>query len=70
VSIFDRIRNEPAILIGLVTSVVAAIQQAVVADGHVDWKVALPLIIGVVIRFFTYGPVTVARQGDPSTGGP
>ena len=46
----DRIKSEPAILVGLVTSVVAVVVQAVTGD--ITWAAAVPLIAGVITRFF------------------
>ncbi len=48
---FDRIRNEPAVLIGLGASL-AVVLQAELADGSVEWEALVPLVAGIVTRFF------------------
>ncbi len=52
-------RHEPALWIGLALAVLQAILEAV--NGNVTWDVAVPVVVGLVIRFFVYSPATVDK---------
>lgn len=43
-------KREPAVLIGLLISILTVIGQALSSD--LTWAAAIPLIVGIVTRFF------------------
>lgn len=51
-------KKEPALIVGALIAALTALQQALTSG--VDWKAALPLVAGAVIRFF----VTPANPPD------
>ena len=64
-NLLDRIRNEPAVTVGVVVSIVTLIIQAV--NGDVAWTAAIPAVGGVLTRFLVYGPATAAAAVDAAT---
>ncbi len=50
-------RHEPALWLGLGLAILQAVLEAV--NGNVTWDVTVPLITGLLIRFFVYSPATV-----------
>jgi len=77
----DRLKREPAVIIGvLAAAALAVVQQlggASLLDGSVvDWVTralnptdgwALPIILGLITRFFVFAPPTVQTIADNST---
>jgi len=55
---FRLVSNERAVLVGAVLSCLSALAEFTV-DGHVNWRSALPVVAGIVIRNFVYGPKVV-----------
>jgi len=49
---------EPAVWIGAVVTALLAVQDEL-ADGSLDWAVLIPVLVGVITRFF------VAPAEDP-----
>lgn len=88
------IRKEPAVVIGILAAVVLAVVNTLTGQGVLDPDIgvtigkaidpaqggwAIPILVGVVTRFFVYSPPTVAAvaataaaTGDPTvrTGPP
>lgn len=74
----ERLKNEPAIVIGAIAAAILAAVQ--VLAGHnligqniVDFLTAalnpdggwlIPIVLGIVTRFFVYGPKTVQAMTD------
>jgi hypothetical protein len=56
----DSIKDEAALVVGLVLTIVAALQDATL-NGNLDWRAALPLVAAAVVRQFTYGPKYVEQ---------
>lgn len=44
------IKQEPAVLIGLLITVLTVVAQ--VLSGDLTWAAAVPLIVGIITRFF------------------
>jgi hypothetical protein len=52
-------RKEPAVIIGGLLSLVTAAADALADNPSVNtWNVALPIIVGAVLRFFVVSPAT------------
>ncbi len=95
--ILDRIRKEPAVVIGILAACILAVVNTLAGQGVIGTDVAdtigraidpnalpnggwaLPIVVGLVTRFFVYSPPTVAvvaataaATGDPTvrTGPP
>jgi hypothetical protein len=51
-SIYDRIKREPTVLIGALASVVLAVYE-VAAAGGATWQSLVPVAVGAFARFFT-----------------
>ena len=49
-AVLDRIKHEPAILIGLALSVLVVVVQVI--QGELTLEAAVPLVTGFVTRFF------------------
>lgn len=45
-----KLKNEPALIIGALVSILTAVGQVV--SGDLTWAAAVPVIVGVVTRFF------------------
>jgi len=57
-----RLQNEPILLPASLTSLTILVHDVFTAlDGQTVWA-ALPVIVGLVSRYFVTGPVTAARQ--------
>jgi hypothetical protein len=62
------IRNNPAVILGLVGGVVVAAGQYTHGGwAAVDWYALAPLVVGAVTRFTVYGPNTFASAVDAAT---
>jgi hypothetical protein len=48
--VLTLIKREPAVLIGLLASVLVVVQQVVA--GSLTWSAAVPVVVGIVTRFF------------------
>lgn len=75
-AIIARLRNEPAVLIGIIGTAIVAALQSLAGNGVIGADLvdtiarlvgtveqpgpAVVLLAGIVIRFFVYGPETVA----------
>ena len=83
----DRIKKEPAVVIGIIAAVALAVVQSLATQGVIGTDVAdtvakaldpaqggwaLPILIGVVTRFFVYSPPTVQAVANQAaaTGNP
>jgi hypothetical protein len=82
-----QVRREPAVVIGILAAVVLAVVQTLVGQGVLSPDIgvtigkaidpsqggwALPILVGLITRFFVYSPPTVeqvaktaAATGDP-----
>ena len=50
--LWEIIKHEPAIVIGLLGTIVLAIESGI-ADGSLrDWRDFIPLVLGILTRFF------------------
>lgn len=68
----ERLKNEPAVIIGAIAAGILATVQALAGGGLIGTDVvdtitqaldptsgwAIPLVLGVITRFFVYGPKT------------
>lgn len=78
----DRLRREPAVVIGILAAAVLAALRSLAGDGviqpdFVDTVAsaidptrggwALPIIVGFVTRFFVYAPPTVQAIANDAT---
>ena len=82
----DRLRREPAVVIGIVAAVILAVVQTLAGEGVIGTDAAdtiakaldpttgwaLPVIVGFVTRFFVYSPPTVQAVAEhaAATGDP
>ena len=81
----EKLKNEPAVIIGIIAACVLAVVKvlqggAIISDSLAatleaalnptsGW--AIPIILGVITRFFVYGPKTaetLLNTPPPSTG--
>lgn len=46
-AVWDRIRNEPAIVLGLVASIIVALTTT---GGPITWAVAVPIVVNLILR--------------------
>lgn len=46
----SKLKQEPAVLIGLLVSILTIVGQ--VATAELTWAAAVPLIVGILTRFF------------------
>ncbi len=72
----ERLKNEPAVIIGAIAAAILAAVQVlaghnIVGQSVVDFLTsalnpnggwAIPLIVGLITRFFVYGPKTVQAE--------
>jgi hypothetical protein len=58
----ERMKREPAVLLGLLAAVLAGVTQ-LVADGSLSWETVVPLVCGIVTRAFV-SPATAAPVED------
>ena len=68
--LLERLKNEPAVIIGAIAAGVLATAQSLAGNGVIGTDVldtisqalnpesgwAIPIILGVITRFFVYGP--------------
>lgn len=82
-SFLDRLKNEPAVIIGILASAVIATVASLQGNGVLDPDLGetltnalnpdggwlLPIIIGLITRFFVFGPKTaqVLLETTPPT---
>lgn len=82
-SIIDRFKNEPAVIIGVIASAGLAAAASLIGDGIISPEIGdtlynalspeggwlLPIIIGIITRFFVFGPKTaqVLLETTPPT---
>ena len=81
----DRLKREPALLIGAVAAGILAVIQTLVGEGIIGPDVAdtvgralgpdgwaLPIIVGFITRFFVFSPPTVKQVAATAaaTGNP
>lgn len=52
------VSNERAVIIGVIFSLISTVFEFTV-DGKVNWRNAIPVLAGIVIRQFVYGPKAV-----------
>jgi len=64
-TILNKIKHEPAILIGLVVAVLVAIQAALAVGTPLTWHALAPMVAGVVIRFFVTPAHEVVLAKEP-----
>jgi hypothetical protein len=46
-AVWDRVKNEPAVILGLVGSIVVALTTT---GGPVTWAVAVPIVVNLILR--------------------
>jgi hypothetical protein len=64
-TILKKIKHEPAVLIGLVVAVLVAIQAALAVGTPLTPAALVPVVVGVVIRFFVTPAHEVVLAEDP-----
>jgi hypothetical protein len=65
-TILKKIKHNPAVLVGLVTAVLVAIQAALAVGTPLTWHALAPMVAGVVIRFFvTPAHEVIVAKADP-----
>ena len=58
----DRIKREPAILLGLLAAILTGV-AALITDETLSWETAVPLVLGIITRAFV-SPATSAPLED------
>jgi len=58
----DRIKREPAILLGLLAAILTGV-AALITDGTLSWETAVPLVLSIITRAFV-SPATSAPLED------
>ena len=81
-AILDRLKKEPAIVIGILAAAILAAVKSLTGDGILGSDVAdmigkaidpaqggylLPILSGIVTRFFVYAPPSVQKIADAAT---
>jgi hypothetical protein len=71
-AIWDQIKKEPAVLLGVVASLIAGAIQFKTKDG-IDWMAFTPVALGIITRFFVspaYPPAPAAPVNPPAANDP
>jgi len=58
----DRIKREPAILLGLLAAILTGV-AALITDETLSWETAVPLVLSIITRAFV-SPATSAPLED------
>lgn len=81
-SLFDRLKSEPAVVIGILAAAVLAAVKSLAGDGILSGDIAdmigkaldpaqggwaLPIISGLITRFFVFAPPSVQKIADAAT---
>jgi hypothetical protein len=78
----DRLRKEPAVVIGIIAAAALAVLQSLAGNGVIEPDVvntigkaidpsqggwALPILVGLITRFFVYAPPSVQTIANAAT---
>lgn len=64
-TILKKIKHNPAVVVGLVAAVLVALQAALAAGTPLTWPALVPVVVGVVTRFFVTPAHEVVLAKEP-----